>query len=302
MTHHVHGETPTRDFRKLGMYAVALFIAAYLLIGGHSNSQSHVVSAEAAYSDISPSGLELVPASGGTVTGSYESSYEAYYQAYYQGYYQGAYEPAYTGSYEPAYTGSYQGAYTGSYEGGYTGSYEGAYTGSYTGSYEGGYTSSYGPVTGSYVPTTCWDGSTVPAGQACPPCPEGYTQVGNACVPPQGPVFEGFPTPYGFNASGHLEVRPSLVRSGDTTRVFWSVRNVRNCTVRGTNGDGAVGSVTGAWNTQSSGAVGLVTSPITSRTDYTLFCRSLAGATPTTITETRTVNVIPEWYEPSEGN
>ncbi len=147
--------------------------------------------------------------------------------------------------------------------------------------------------------SACWDGSTPNASGQCPACPVGYTQSGNACIPPAGPSFTGFPTTRGFNATGHLEVRPSLVRSGDRTFLYWGVSNVANCTVRGTNGDGVGG---GVWNALSSGASGVQTSPITSRTDYTLFCRSLTGATPSTITETRTVNVLPSWFEPTGEN
>lgn len=163
-------------------------------------------------------------------------------------------------------------------------------------------TGAYPPVTLSYVesypPNSCWDGSSPdPSDGNCPPCPSGYTQVGNTCVPPDlNPHFVGFPTTKGFNASGHLEVRPSLVRSGDKTWVYWNVSNVRDCTVRGTNGDGQSG---GVWNGLGSGAAGVETSAITSRTEYTLFCRSRVGGTPATITETRSVNVIPTWYEPS---
>jgi hypothetical protein len=119
------------------------------------------------------------------------------------------------------------------------------------------------------------------------------------CIAPQPPKFVGFRAADGIQATGHLEVRPSLGRSGYVARVYWNVTNVRDCTVRGSNGDGASGSRTGPWNTSASGSSGKATSPITSRTDYTLFCRALVGATPSTITETRTVNVLPTWYEPS---
>ena len=235
------------------------------------------------FAETSPSGLALIPASGVA-------------------------ESAYTGAYTGTYTGTYTGAYTGSYTGSYSPT-QSSYTGSYTSSYTPGqssytpgqssYTpgqSSYAPTQGSYDPNVCWDGSTPGSGGVCPPCPAGYTRVGNACVPPNTPGFVGFTTTQGFTASGHLEVRPSLVRSGDTTRVYWNVTNVRDCTVRGTNGDGTTGA---QWNQVSSGPAGIVTSAIGSRTDYTLFCHSLVGATPSTITETRTVNVIPRWFEPS---
>ncbi len=279
MTRHVK-QSLRGDYGRLALTALVVFAAAYLLLS--STADRSVASAEARFSDTSVSGLALVPASGGS-----ESSYTGSYT----GTYTGSYTPA-ESSYTPA-TGSYTPA-TGSYTPG-TSSYVPG-----TGSYSPG-TGSYTPSTGSYTPSTCWDGSA-PVGGTCPPCPVGYTQVGNACVPPTGPQFVGFTTTQGFNASGHLEVRPSLVRTGDTSRVYWSVTNVRDCTVRGSNGDGGSGSVTGVWNTTSSGASGLVTGPITSRTDYTLFCHSLTGATPSTITETRTVNVLPSWYEPSGTN
>ncbi len=272
-----------RDYWRLAITAAAIFSAAYLLIGqGSTRLSAHAP--EPAFADASPSGLAIVPASGVS-------------------------QAAYTGSYTGTYTGTYTGAYTSSYTGSYTPqtpSYTGSYTSSYTpgqssytpgqSSYTGGQ-SSYAPAQASYAPTTCWDGSTPGAGGTCPPCPTGYTDDGAGhCIPPNQPGFVGFTTTQGFTASGHLEVRPSLVRSGDRTRVYWNVRNVRDCTVRGTNGDGTTGT---QWNQVSSGPSGVVTSPIGSRTDYTLFCHSIVGATPATITETRTVNVIPRWYEPS---
>ncbi len=148
---------------------------------------------------------------------------------------------------------------------------------------------------------TCLDGSSVPAGTNCS-CSEGFTADGNICIPPDGPEFIGFATTKGFNASGELEVRPALVRSGAKTFVFWNVTNVRDCTVRGTNGDGAKIESNSPWNKLSSGAGGVETSEIKTRTEYTLFCRSLVGATPSTITQTRTVNVLPSWYEPQGAN
>ncbi|MBP9757858.1 MAG: hypothetical protein KBD06_04620, partial [Candidatus Pacebacteria bacterium] len=229
----------------------------------------------------------LVPASGesppygygqGTYYGYGQGTYYGYGQSTYYGYGQGSYTPTET-SYTPAQT-SYQSSYT-------TGqsSYAPAQ-------------SSYAPAQSSYTPSgTCWDGSLPGAGGSCPPCPLGYELDSQGrCIPPPAPGFTSFTTTQGFVASGHLEVRPSLVRSGDPTRVYWNVTNVRDCTVRGTNGDGSSG---GQWNALTSGPSGVVTSGIGSRTDYTLFCRSLVGATPSTITETRTVNVIPRWFEPA---
>lgn len=127
-------------------------------------------------------------------------------------------------------------------------------------------------------PNTCWDGST-PLNGNCPVCPPGYTQAGNSCVPPPAP-----------EPVAHLQVKPSLVRPGDTTRVIWEWRNVRTCTVTGTNGD--------RWEDRTtSGMQGVESSPIQSRTTYTLRCTALPGATPSSITEFKTVNIIPRWLE-----
>lgn len=284
MTHHAK-RSLINDYVRLAITAAAVFVAAYLFLSNTTDRSA--MTSEARFADSTESGLVVVPASGVSETS-----------------YTGAYTGTYTGTYTGAYTGTYTGTYTSTYTGTYTGAYTGAYTGSYGGA-GGAVTGSYTPVTGSYTPSgTCWDGSAPDGAGNCPACPNGYTAgPNNTCIPPDNnPQFIGFPTTQGFNASGHLEVRPSLVRSGDPTRVYWNVQNVADCTVRGSNGDGSASSVTGAWNTLGSGAGGKVTSPITSRTDYTLFCHSLTGATPSTITETRTVNVIPSWFEPSGNN
>ncbi len=137
---------------------------------------------------------------------------------------------------------------------------------------------------------TCWDGTVVTGSLAnCPACPTGWTKVGNSCVPPPPPSFNSFRTVDGFNASGHLQVRPTLIRQGDKVKVYWNVNNVRDCRVTGTNGD--------SWNAKLSGTSGKTSSAITGRTTYTMFCRALVGATPSTITETAVVNVIPTWTE-----
>lgn len=277
MTRHVkkysHG-----DYWKLAVMTVAVFSAAYLVIG-HGSVRTAESEPTAKFADASPAGLAIIPASGvsetfyygqGTYYGYGQSTYYGYGQSTYYGYGQASYIPGYS---ESTYYGYGQSSYTPGQS-----------------SYTGGQ-SSYAPGQSSYSPSTCWDGST-PVGGSCPPCPTGYFDDGAGhCIPPSAPSFVGFTTTQGFTASGHLEVRPSLVRSGDKTRVYWNVSNVRDCTVTGTNGD--------RWTTLSSGASGQQTSAIGSRTDYTMFCHSLIGATPSTITETRTVNVIPRWFEPS---
>jgi hypothetical protein len=79
---------------------------------------------------------------------------------------------------------------------------------------------------------------------------------------------------------------PTLVRSGGTSQISWSASNVISCTVSGTNGD--------SW----SGASGSKTSsPIVARTTYTLICHALPGASPSSLTETQTVNIVPQFQE-----
>lgn len=86
--------------------------------------------------------------------------------------------------------------------------------------------------------------------------------------------------------TGHLQARPQLTKSGTATQLYWNVTNVRSCQVTGTNGD--------RWNAATSGASGVTTSMIVSKTTYTLSCLSYGG---TTQTETAVVNVTPGFIE-----
>ena len=120
-----------------------------------------------------------------------------------------------------------------------------------------------------------------------------YGCSGSACIPPPSIAFVPFSATnvlYGpFTATGHLEVRPSLLWSGDTTSVYWNVSNAQSCTVTGSNGD--------SWSGAFSGASGRTSSPIVSQTTYTLSCSGLSGAAPPSITETVNVNIIPVFEE-----
>lgn len=150
----------------------------------------------------------------------------------------------------------------------------------------------------------CWDGTIVNGGSDnCPACPEDYTKSGYLCIPPDGPTFESFtmvPAPSSGSAlaKGDLMVRPSLLKAGRATQIFWKVKNAKWCTVTGSNGDDVTAGMSPA-QSLFSGASGIKSSPIMSRTTYTLFCKSLNGATPPSITEMETVNIIPEWAEDS---
>ncbi len=89
----------------------------------------------------------------------------------------------------------------------------------------------------------------------------------------------------GNGRSGHLEAVPSLVRSGDTTKLYWNIENAASCSVTG-NGQ--------SWNTAASGVSGKTTAPITKVTTYTLQCTGLSGSS---LTEYATVRVVPGWRE-----
>ena len=87
--------------------------------------------------------------------------------------------------------------------------------------------------------------------------------------------------------SATLHATPSLVRSSNTTSVSWSSSNTASCTVHGTNGDSWAG-------TSSSGKT---SSPIIEQTIYTLHCIGVAGASPSSVDKSVTVNLLPKFSE-----
>ncbi|MDO8481976.1 MAG: SPRY domain-containing protein [bacterium] len=101
-------------------------------------------------------------------------------------------------------------------------------------------------------------------------------------------------SPPSVSATKVLRAAPSILRVGETTKISWEVSNVQSCTVTGTNGtdswNGASSAVADC-TTKISGAC--VSSPVTGQTTYTLSCLALEGATPSTYTDTETVNLIP---------
>lgn len=120
-----------------------------------------------------------------------------------------------------------------------------------------------------------------------------YGCLNGVCLDAEGMYFQSFSATdqYGtaFTATGHLQIRPSIVRTGDATRLFWNVVNATSCTIEGTNGD----SFTGI----DSGAGGTVTGAISQQTLYTLSCVN-AATDPSSISETVTVNILPVFCEP----
>lgn len=106
------------------------------------------------------------------------------------------------------------------------------------------------------------------AGQLVQACAYGCS--GGACLGPPPP-------------SGSIRAVPQLIRGGDKVQISWSTANVSACTVSGTNSD----SWSGASGSQLSSA-------ITAQTVYTLSCTGLDGST---LNQSTTVNIIPQFQE-----
>ena len=119
------------------------------------------------------------------------------------------------------------------------------------------------------------------------------TQPANFCSPGSSSCI---PTPPSFtpsgNLTGHLQIRPQLVQKGGTTKVFWNVDDVANCSVTSTNGDVWNGPASGPF---TSGPTGKQSNPIQQQTIFTLSCTRLDGSPMTP--ETATANVVPVFQE-----
>ena len=143
-------------------------------------------------------------------------------------------------------------------------------------------------------------------------CPSGYVLQGNTCVlsnqcttPPHcsGNDLVNSCTAATIQSCAHgcasgecivipaptatLSASPSLVHSGDTTVVSWTSQNTSSCNVTGSNGD--------SWTGLTSS--GKTSQPILAQTIYNLHCVGLAGATPSAVDKTVTVNLIPQFNE-----
>lgn len=82
-----------------------------------------------------------------------------------------------------------------------------------------------------------------------------------------------------------LRALPSLLRSGQSTRLSWAATNVSSCVVEGTNRD--------RWEATSSRVGGEQSSPIRQQTIYTLTCFTDTQ----TLRKSVTVNVLPGFEE-----
>ena len=144
------------------------------------------------------------------------------------------------------------------------------------------------------VLVSCPIGYTLQNGQCLfTGCPANHTLQNGQCVPPNSVGFIPFSATSAtgglFTATGHLDVRPSLVRTDDTVRVYWNVSNMSSCTVQGSNSD--------RWSDSFSGSSGQTSASIVGQTTYTLTCNALPGAQPSVVTETVTVNITPVFRE-----
>ncbi|PCI89997.1 hypothetical protein COB18_02665 [Candidatus Kaiserbacteria bacterium] len=87
-----------------------------------------------------------------------------------------------------------------------------------------------------------------------------------------------------------IGAQPSLVVTGQTSQIIWSITGldtVQSCTISATNGDSA------SWETISATS-DFTTSPITQMTTYTLSC---IFDDIGTITDSMTVHLVPQWQE-----
>ena len=95
--------------------------------------------------------------------------------------------------------------------------------------------------------------------------------AGNSCLLPEAP-------------SGELRAIPSLVRSGNTTQVYWDIKSANSCSVVGGGS---------SWSGVASSANGETSEPVTERTIYSLLCTGPGGV----LDKTATVNILPIFEE-----
>jgi len=160
----------------------------------------------------------------------------------------------------------------------------------------GGSDSSSKTVAYSCTPQNiCTDGNVVNSctGATIQLC--SYSCSAGACTVPPPTSFTGFTDSDGGSQSGHLAVKPSLIRAGGTTQVYWNISNISTCTVSGTNGDSWSGSAAGcSGGTCFSGASGKASRGMLTQTTFTLSCTGLDSSS---VQESQTVNVVPVFQE-----
>ena len=116
-----------------------------------------------------------------------------------------------------------------------------------------------------------------------------YQCGGGACIAPPPPE-----TVSGGGFSGALQAVPSLIRSGDPTKLYWNINYVSACTITG-GGISWSGATAGCDGTIcTSGSSGKQTNDITQRTTYFLSC---TGLDTSATSSSATVNILPVFRE-----
>ena len=88
--------------------------------------------------------------------------------------------------------------------------------------------------------------------------------------------------------TGDLTIRPSLIPKNGHVKIYWNIINVKNCEVKGSNGDD--------WIETTSGPSGESSAAIQQQTNYTLSCTPDDPNAPP-FTETAMVNIVPTYQE-----
>ena len=94
----------------------------------------------------------------------------------------------------------------------------------------------------------------------------------------------------GVLLTGHLQAKPTLVSPKMSTHLYWNVLNAATCKVTDDSGSLLSTAIT-------SGSAGIMPGPISGTAVYTLHCAARAGATPNSIDEKQTINLIPAFQE-----
>ena len=84
-----------------------------------------------------------------------------------------------------------------------------------------------------------------------------------------------------------LKAVPSLVHSGNSTKISWTSTDTASCTVKSTNGD--------SWTGKSS--TGNTSKPISAQTTFTLVCKGYKNSDPATVQRSVIVNIAPTYQE-----
>ncbi len=108
-----------------------------------------------------------------------------------------------------------------------------------------------------------------------------FCSTGSSSCLTSPPVFNP-----GATTTGHLQIRPRILASSSTARVYWNLSNVSSCAVTSSNGD--------SWTGISSGVSGRLSSVLQGHTIFQLLC---TGFDSSQVRETQEVNIAPRFQE-----